>query len=304
MSPTPPGDESGPSSTPNQNAETMTSTNSWWNHLTRLFDWPGWKGVTGLITALAAIGALVFSAATVRQTSKQNAATIHSQNTEMFTKAIEQIGDEASTNSRLGGIYTLESVAHNSEVLNSLAYEVLAGFVRNQSPGTAPLCSDSTQADPSASLYFLHAPDDIQAAITVLARRPTNVRESVAIDLSSTCLFGLTMQPGSDLSNTKIIYTTLKESILAGMNLANANLGVSNLTNTDLSNTNLSGANLRYTGLGGADLRGAILDDAVLEGADLYGAKGLADASLINIYYTESTKWPDGFTPPESRANP
>ena len=51
------------------------------------------------------------------------------------------------------------------------------------------------------------------------------------------------------------------------------------------------------------DQPGATLDDANLRGTDLTEAD-LARASLNNVYYDASTKWPAGFTPPPSRAKP
>ena len=95
--------------------------------------------------------------------------------------------------------------------------------------------------------------------------------------------------------------------------LSGANLRGANLRGADLSDADLSGANLREATLRGANLRGAVLKRAKLglsnlEGADLSGANltgaDLSGAYLEGVIYDDSTRWPEGFTPPPSAPRP
>jgi len=63
---------------------------------------------------------------------------------------------------------------------------------------------------------------------------------------------------------------------------------------------NLAGANLAGADLTGADLTGAKLRYADLPRADLTGAD-LTGADLRDVKYDETTRWPDGFTPPAGK---
>jgi uncharacterized protein YjbI with pentapeptide repeats len=122
---------------------------------------------------------------------------------------------------------------------------------------------------------------------------------------------------------------------LTGANLATAEFTGANLTDADLSHaylgeTNLTGANLPGAELTRGDLTGAILPGAKLTRADLTGADltdaklgrdfidhagtdltgaNLTDAKLTgvdltDVFYDNSTVWPEGFTPPASGPNP
>jgi uncharacterized protein YjbI with pentapeptide repeats len=80
------------------------------------------------------------------------------------------------------------------------------------------------------------------------------------------------------------------------------------LTGANLKGANVTGANLKGAGLTGADLTGADLTGADLTGANLTSANltsaNLTSANLSGTTYSESTRWPDGYTPPPSRALP
>jgi uncharacterized protein YjbI with pentapeptide repeats len=59
----------------------------------------------------------------------------------------------------------------------------------------------------------------------------------------------------------------------------------------------LRGADLTEADLIAANLRGAYLNWAILIGADLYGAD-LTGADLTGAKWDDTTRWPEGFTPP------
>jgi hypothetical protein len=87
--------------------------------------------ITQSSTALAAIGALVFTGVSLIVTQDQNLAqndlTAQAQYTDRYTKAIEQLGQLCvdRLQSRLGGIYALERLAHDSPRDQPTIIEVL-----------------------------------------------------------------------------------------------------------------------------------------------------------------------------------
>jgi hypothetical protein len=105
---------------------------------------------------------------------------------------------------------------------------------------------------------------------------------------------------------------SLKGVNLSGANLRGFELNSANLIDAVLINTNLSGAKLFGAKLSGAnlflaDLSNATLDsadlhEANLQGTNLYGADlstvhNLNSATLKGAWYSDKTKWPDGFDP-------
>ncbi len=161
-----------------------------------------------MLTALAAVGALVFTALSLQ-------ATREGQLTDRFSKAVEQLGTEDSLEVRLGGIYALERIAFDSARDHPVVMEVLSAYVREHVP--LPMCTSTASSERPAT--------DVQAILTVIGRRDTNRdRDSPALD--GTCL------TGADLGDAN----------LTGANLTGANLINANLTGADLTGANLTGA--------------------------------------------------------------
>jgi uncharacterized protein YjbI with pentapeptide repeats len=92
---------------------------------------------------------------------------------------------------------------------------------------------------------------------------------------------------------------------LWGANLGHANLAGANLTGANMVGANLTGAFLAGANLTGADLTSADLTNAVIVLANLTGANlTAADLGQVQaVCYDNTTKWPDGFTPPPSNCN-
>jgi uncharacterized protein YjbI with pentapeptide repeats len=76
--------------------------------------------------------------------------------------------------------------------------------------------------------------------------------------------------------------------------------GEKNLAGANLAGADLTGANLRGVNLRGADLTAVWLLGVDLTGVDLRGAD-LTGADLRDVKYDETTRWPDGFTPPAGK---
>jgi hypothetical protein len=160
--------------------------------------------------------------------------------TDRYTRAIDQLGaieSQASKDGealprsemRLGGIYALERIAHDSERDRGPILDVLTAYVR-------------TNSNQESLLPKVGLRQDIQAILDVVAR-PREGRyifEPFKIDLSEAKL-GL-----ANLSEAKLHRADL---ILADLR---ANPGGADLSGADLSGANLREANLR----GGGSQRG------------------------------------------------
>ena len=197
------------------------------------------------------------------------------QRTERVSRAIEQLaGDRLEI--RLGGIYTLERLARESEADHWPIMEVLCAFVRERTAWAEERESPTTAAA------------DVQAVLTVLGRRARGheQREEQRLDLRRTDLRGVDLSD-LHLERACLLEAHLEGADLQGVHFEGADLRRAHLSNADLVEANLKGADLREAhlqaaylveahlegaDLGGAHLEGAYLGGAFLEGADLGGA--------------------------------
>ena len=173
-----------------------------------------------MLTALAAVGALVFTALSLQ-------ATREGQITDRFSKAVEQLGTKDSLEVRLGGIYALERIAHDSARDHPTIMEVLSAYVREHAPRTT-----CTSTAPSA-----RPTTDVQAIPTVIGRRDIN-QDRDALALNDTCL------RDAELTDANLTGADLTDAILFGADLTGATLTGANLTDANLFRADLTGANL------------------------------------------------------------
>jgi hypothetical protein len=196
------------------------------------------------------------------------------QRRESFTRAVGQLADDR-LEVRLGAIYALEQVAHESPQQHQPAMEVLCAYLRERAtwvPGRAPA----------------RLATDVQAVLTVLGRRTLAHEQGGAfrLDLRRTDLRGADLN-GANLEHANLVEAHLETATMQGARLAHADLRGAWLNNADLVEADLSGADLREAhldgtymvearlegaDLGGAHLAGAYLGGASLQGADLGGA--------------------------------
>lgn len=179
-----------------------------------------------------------------------------------YTRAIDQLGS-TTVDVTIGGIYALERIARDSpEDYHPTVTEVLAACIRENSK--KPLQEPVPSADkPGPGTPEPVIRPDIQAAMTVIARRDTEH------DVRQINLRGVHL-PRADLPSADLSGTNLARANLAGANLAGAKIVQEDLPE-DLPP--------RYTNLSGADLSDAILPSADLRGADL----SLADLRRTNL---------------------
>ncbi len=195
--------------------------------------------------------------------------------TERFTRAIDQLG-HAELDVRLGGIYALERIANDSPDDRTTIAEVLTAFVRGHAPWP-PRLEDQPPAEApieQVPALPLRAPD-VQAAMTVLARRQPPPKPAGYLDLYFV-----------DLRRARLEVADLHQAILMGANLQGAILAIANLQGAILTGANLQGANLDR-----ANLQKAFLDGVNLQGTNL------DRANLQNARADPKTIWPASFDP-------
>jgi len=233
------------------------------------------------LVGLGLLGGLFFTALSYRLNRE-------GQVTERFTRAIDQLGSE-KLEVRLGGIYALERIARDSRRDHWPIMEVLTTFVRQHAPLRED--RDSHTTTPMKA--------DVQAALTVLARRETRHEKAGQVlnlrltDLAFAQLDDADLQHGdlsfsrlyeASLPGAKLNHATLSAASLFGAQLQGADLQDADLR-ANLFNADLEGATLRGANLDSADLRTANLKDADLFGAKLsdvrlHGARGCSDRQL------------------------
>ncbi|MCM1988062.1 MAG: hypothetical protein GQ576_00565 [Methanococcoides sp.] len=197
--------------------------------------------------------------------------------TERFTRAIDQLGN-SKAEIRLGGIYALERISKESNKDYWPIMEILASYVRLNSPllNYQPLEKVGT---------------DIQTVCTILGNRLHHESDSEygSLDLRNTNLKGVYLErynlKGVNLAGAHLEEANLWGAHLEGANLCDAHLEGANLHDVHLEDADLRDAHLKgkETSLWGAHLENAKLIKADLEEADLKGAH-LKGAYLIGAH--------------------
>jgi Pentapeptide repeats (8 copies) len=256
---------------------------------------------------------------------------------ELFTRAIDQLGDD-KLDVQLGGIYALERIARDSEPDRATISRILAAFVRTHAPlpqrspsGQTIQPTESNEAPPR---WLRDRAPAIEAALAVLIRRPeprdeqgihlplTDLRGAYLVDARlSGALFRYSNLAGSVMDRVHLERGELQEIDLSRARMTGAHLGKARLQNATLERTFLVDADLREANLSAANLRTAYLGRAKLDAADLreadFSIADLRDASLRHadlrgvdfsgarlegadlngVGWDATTIWPKGFDP-------
>jgi hypothetical protein len=122
--------------------------------------------------------------------------TRESQLTERFTRAVEQLGSDA-LDVRLGGIYSLERIAKDSDRDHPTVVEALSAFIRENSRRYI----QRPEPDAAAQRIKVEPGTDIQAAVAVLGRLPQRPDVSRG-DLSTARLTGARLE-GANLAGAR-----------------------------------------------------------------------------------------------------
>ena len=245
---------------------------------------------TSVVSATVAIIALLYTARTFSLSEQ-------SQITERYARAIEQLGAD-KVDVRVGAIYSLERLMSDSPKDRRSITDVLAAYVRNTSPRKTPI---KEQTSPDCQSEYDNAPPvyasevdpaaipkaDIQAAVTVLGRRPQNKEGASRIDLRAANLTGIDMIgakfPGTDLTGAVLSQANFSRADFRDAHLAYADLSAAHFFDADFTNADLEGADISDANLYGANLTGTNLSASIAKRAQF---TYLTD--LEHIYLTRS----------------
>jgi hypothetical protein len=245
-------------------------------------------------------------------------ATLHTtqegQITDRYTKAIEELGAEATDGPklevRLGGIYALDRIAKDSPKDRQTVDEVLSAYLRRNAV-VKPL-------DVSQQPVGNQNRVDYQAIIRILGSRGKRSADAddKPINLAGVDLTGLSFAGGNyenaDFESARLANTNFQKVALSGALLFDADLQGSDLREANLTGADLRGSKLEDAKLGGAilhnthlerasflrarlpgtDFSGANLEDAHFEGVDLFEAHGLCTEQIAHINRNNLTRLP------------
>lgn len=215
---------SSPTPSPAAGAAAATSTSPspghWWTRLERS---------VALLVSVSTLLVGGLALVTVRQATGEQHLTRDGQVTDRYTAAVTNLGDD-NEEVRLGGLYSLQRIAEDSDRDAPTVVQVISAYVRSH----APLPKNNTKGP-------THPTNDVAAALSILTAPHT---KNVAVDLTG--------------------------ATLLGANLTDAYLGGAYLTRADLGGAHLGGADLGGAHLNGAYLTGAYLNGAYLNGVKGY----------------------------------
>ncbi len=177
------------------------------------------------------------------QTSQQELRTsAEGQQTERFSRAVEQLAAENDRAVQLGGIYTLVDLASQDRDRSTVVARILASYVQQHAPQPASVPVDTGDLSP-----LTQTRPDLQACLDFLTRLPG---EEILSDLvlEGVALKGVMFEDGkawleaaqlkrADLTGARIVGGRLAKADLAGAWLSRANL-----TDADLEGARLAGA--------------------------------------------------------------
>ena len=202
-----------------------------------------WQAFGSTLTAIVALGALVFTGLSLQQTRYQNQLAESGQITDRLNAAVTNLGSD-SLAIRLGGIYALQRIMQDSPRDQPAVVQLLATFIRESTPV-------AKHPYPFPTKVTQHPRADIQAALFVLGSRNPSEDGTAVVNLE---------------------YADLRGAELRGANFQGANLALADMTSADIGGANLSHADLDETGLQDTYLVGTNMSYANLVDADLTGA--------------------------------
>ena len=164
------------------------------------------------------------------QTSQQELRTsAEGQQTERFSRAVEQLAAENDRAVQLGGIYTLVDLASQDRDRSTVVARILASYVQQHAPQPASVPVDTGDLSP-----LTQTRPDLQACLDFLTRLPG---EEILSDLvlEGVALKGVMFEDGkawleaaqlkrADLTGARIVGGRLAKADLAGAWLSRANL--------------------------------------------------------------------------------
>jgi len=229
----------------------------------------------GFASILLLIGAgVAFSQ--LRTSQRELQTTAEGQQTERFSRAVEQLAATTGPAVRLGGIFTLVELARQDPHQRTVVARILAAYVQQNAPRpTAP--PPTTDAVPTPLTLTM---PDVQACLDFLASEAPDHTLLSGLLLDRVALAGVAFADGrARLDGARLRGADLSGAQIVGGHLARADLTGAVLPRANLHQADLAGAQLAGARMAQDDLSGAHLDGADLTGANLQGVN-LAGASL------------------------
>ncbi len=175
--------------------------------------------------------------------------------------------------SRLGALYSLERLLTESVRDQRAIIETLCAYIRENSPLEIP-------EDEAEAQQFFHGDlpprptnrADVQAALTIIGRRPQFIRSGWRLDLRNTNLIGY------DFSDLNFDSARFDNSFLSRANMSGASFANGTFAGTFMRAANMKGAVFHSSTFDDCDVRGAEIDAtdfsaATLIDTDLRAAK-------------------------------
>jgi uncharacterized protein YjbI with pentapeptide repeats len=234
----------------------------------------------------------------------------NAQVTERLSHAVQQLTENQDLTARLGAIFSLERVAHESSADYATVMQILAAFVRTATPWKPN--GEEQGSPPPEEIPPLR--EDVQTILTVIGRRQHIYEKTgeVPLDLGKADLrkadltdghFEWVDLTGAHLEHARLVGTRawfltqahLEHAWLERARLQHADCSWANLTDAwgerahlekaSLHCANMKSARLTYAHMNGADLYGAKLTEADLKWSDLSFAKPIyADLQKADLY--------------------
>ena len=235
---------------------------------------------------------------------------------ETFAKGIDQLGKDESITTRLGGVFTLEQVAINSERYYPVVVNILTSLLKEINQDDERFCSkrlvkppvfDSQKEYREVSHEFL----TVFMALNRLHKLHKVTKHSKQkkggwtkknhrkissslidmrnLDMNSTFLESADLSrfdlSGSNFSNSFLMSAQFTDSIMENVNFSGSSLGSSDFEGTilefaDFSDADLSSANLKFANLSYSILKRANLSDVQTNNLTRLEDADVAEATL------------------------
>jgi len=203
---------------------------------------------------------------------QQERDALEGQITDRFTHAVDQLGS-GKLDIRLGGIYALQRVAHDSPRDAGPILDILSAFVREHTPMDRP-CREGPHGDRMCT--------DTQSILAILSDLRGSVSGNDSLDLESVSRRDVSL-PYSRLDGALFTGDDLSGAVLTGARLVQASFAHTTLRTADLEGAFLEGANFDSANVTGARLNRARLDGAYM------GASILRDAKMRSVHLEKAT---------------
>ena len=247
----------------------------------------------GIVAAAGAIIGYIIAIARNLISDNQNKISEHGRVAEQISRAIDQIGaykqnfdnnkdNKPNIEARVGGIYSLERIAKDSDDDYEKIMDILCAYVRV-----------------TALKKYKPMREDIQAGIDVLGTKKKYLlfwkRDKFRVNLENCNLSGYRF---SELS-----FNTYTDSS-NGTIFDKSKFYQSKFYKTDLSYVSFDDAILTEAYFEGATLRGARFEGTKVHGADFSKAKKLTQEQVNKMFGDEHTQLPDDIERPQHWLTP